>query len=178
MTRDELIALLYREEMNPYGLDPVATHGFLTASIVGKPLPDWLSVYFDGHENDVSDDIKIALTAWRDEIYQILKDEEPVELPFDADDEQEDFGEDSDVVAWCVGFIEAMYGDESVDWFDDADTEEDVAELTLPMVILSGMDEDNEDLNMMRDDIDMMVQLANSLESNVTELFLLFHTND
>ena len=96
----------------------------------------------------------------------------------DADDEQEDFGEDSDVVAWCVGFIEAMYGDESVDWFDDADTEEDVAELTLPMVILSGMDEENEDLNMMRDDIDMMVQLANSLESNVTELFLLFHTND
>lgn len=71
-----------------------------------------------------------------------------------------------------------MYGDESVDWFDDADTEEDVAELTLPMVILSGMDEESEELGIMRGDIDMMVQLANSLEGNVTELFLLFHTND
>lgn len=178
MTRDELIELLYSEETNPYGFDPVATHGFLTASIVGKPLPNWISVYFDGNEDKVTDEVKVALSAWRNEIYQTLKDEEPVELPFDADDEEENFDENSDVVAWCIGFIEAMYGDESVDWFDDPDSEEDVAELTLPMVILSGMDEENEELNFMREDMDMMAQLANSLEGNVTELFLLFHTED
>lgn len=178
MTRDELITLLYSEETNPYGFDPVATHGFLTASIVGKPLPNWLSVYFDGHDKEVSDEVKTALSVWREEIYQTLKDEAPVEMPFDADDNEEDFSEDSDVVVWCIGFIEAMYGDERVDWFDDPDTEEDVAELTLPMVILSGMDEESEELNLMRQDIDMMAQLANSLESNVTELFLLFHTDD
>lgn len=178
MTRDELVELLYSEESNPYGFDPVATHGFLTASIVGKPLPNWISVYFDGNEDKVADEVKVALSVWRDEIYQTLKDEEPVELPFNADDEEENFDEGSDVVAWCIGFIEAMYGDESVDWFDDPDNEEDVAELTLPMVILSGMDEDNEELNFMREDMDMMAQLANSLEDNVTELFLLFHTDD
>lgn len=178
MTHDQLLELLYSEETNPYGFDPVATHGFLTASIVGKPMPDWISVYFDGNENEVTDEVKTALSAWRDEIHQTLKDEKPVELPFDANDEEEDFGEDSDVVAWCIGFIEAMYGDENIDWFEDEDNEEDVAELTLPMVILSGMDEENEELNLMRQDLDMMAQLANSLETNITELFLLFHTKD
>lgn len=178
MTHDQLLELLYSEETNPYGFDPVATHGFLTASIIGKPMPNWLHVYFDGHENEVADDVKTALNAWRDEIHQTLKDEKPVELPFDANDEEEDFGEDSDVVAWCIGFIEAMYGDEDIDWFEDEDNEEDVAELTLPMVILSGMDEENEELNLMRQDLDMMAQLANSLETNITELFLLFHTED
>ncbi|MDO5651970.1 MAG: YecA family protein [Moraxella sp.] len=181
MTREELFDYLDDEDLNFHGLDPIATHGFLTASVVGKPMPNWLAVYFevdDASEVAVSDDIKSALIAWRDEIEATLKDEAPVELPFDADDEEEDFGEDSDVSAWAFGFVMAMYGDEDIDWFDNEDTEEDVAELTLPMVILSGIDEDNEDMEAMRADTDMMAQLANSLEDNVTELYLLFHTND
>ena len=70
--------------------------------------------------------------------------------------------------------LDAMYSDENVDWFDDAATEEDVAMLTLPMVLLSGIDEEMDE---MRDD-ETLAQMANALEDNITELFLLFHTDD
>lgn len=178
MNKDDLFAMLFDESKNPYGFDPVATHGFLTATVVGKPLPNWMDVYFDGNGDKADPVLKEGLEAWRNEIIATLKDESPVELPFDTNDDEEDFGEDSDIVAWCIGFIEAMYSDNAADWFDDSETEEDVAELTLPMVILSGMDEENEDLAVMREDQALLAELANSLEDNVTELFLLFHTDD
>ena len=95
-------------------------------------------------------------------------------MPFDASEEAEDFSEDGDLAAWAIGFVDAMYSDENVDWFDDAATEEDVAMLTLPMVLLSGIDEEMDE---MRDD-ETPAQMANALEDNITELFLLFHTDD
>ncbi len=177
MTKDDLFEYL-NSDANEYGLDAVAAHGFLTASVVGKPLPNWISLFFEGNDSQVSGDVKHALQAWQDELRDTLKNEAPIELPFVADDNAVDFGEESDVVAWSIGFVDAMYADESVDWFDDVDTEEDVANLTLPMIILSGIDEEDEELVAMRANEDMMAQLVNSLEDNITELFLLFHTQE
>jgi len=48
----------------------------------------------------------------------------------------------------------------------------------LPMIVLSGIDDEDPELSEMRKDEDKMVQMANSIEGNLTELFLLFHTND
>ena len=176
MTFDELVAYLDSAD-NAHGLDSVSTHGFLTATVVGKPLVNWQAVYFEGKQDEVGDEVKLALSAWQQRIEDTLKNEAPVELPFDGE-EEEDFGEESDVVAWSIGFIMAMYDEHAQDWFADSDSEEDVAELTLPMLILSGLDENNEDLAMMRQDPAMLAELANSLESNVTELYLLFHTDE
>lgn len=110
------------------------------------------------------------------------KNETPIELPFgeDAGDEEVavDFSEESDIVAWSIGFVDAMYGDEASDWFEDEETAEDVAVLTLPMIVLSGIDDEDPELAEMRADEDKMAQMANSIEGNLTELFLLFHTND
>ena len=71
-----------------------------------------------------------------------------------------------------------MYGDEASDWFEDEETAEDVAVLTLPMIVLSGIDDEDPELEAMRRDEDKMVQMANSIEGNLNELFLLFDTND
>lgn len=120
------------------------------------------------------DEVKSALKAWQQALVDTLKSEQPIELPFDASEEAEDFSEDGDLAAWAIGFVDAMYSDENVDWFDDAATEEDVAMLTLPMVLLSGIDEEMDE---MRDD-ETLAQMANALEDNITELFLLFHTDD
>lgn len=177
MTKDELLDYL-DSEANQYGLDAIATHGFLTATVVGKPLENWLSLLFEGHDGQVPNAVKSALQAWRHQLIDTLKDELPIELPFGADENQVDFSDESDVVAWNIGFVDAMYADEAVDWFDDAATEEEVASLTLPMIILSGIDDDDPEIAAMRQDEDMMAQLANSLEDNLTELFLLFHTHD
>lgn len=130
--------------------------------------------FFEGGEAQVSDEVKDALKAWQQELYHTLKAEEPIELPFDASEEAEDFSEEGDLAAWAIGFVDAMYSDENVDWFDDESTEEDVAELTLPMVLLSGIDPEMDDLR----DEEMLAQMANALEDNITELFLLFHTDD
>ena len=46
------------------------------------------------------------------------------------------------------------------------------------MIVISGIADDDEELLAMRDDEEMMVTLVNSLEDNLTELFLLFHTQD
>lgn len=173
MNKQELFAYL-DSPANEMGLDPIAAHGFLTATVVGKPLPNWLSAFFEGADATVPNEVKEALQAWRQEMIDTLKAEQPIELPFDASEEAEDFSEDGDLAAWAIGFVDAMYSDENVDWFDDENTEQDVADLTLPMVVLSGIDEE---LDEIRSD-EMLADMANALEDNITELFLLFHTDD
>ncbi len=173
MTKDELFAYL-DSPANETGLDPIAAHGFLTATVVGKPLPNWLSAFFEGDDKQVPQAVKDALTAWQKELYDTLKAEEPIELPFDASEEAADFSEEGDLAAWAIGFVDAMYADETVDWFDDDSTQEDVAMLTLPMIMLSGIDEEMDEVR----DEETLVQMANALEDNITELFLLFHTDE
>ena len=173
MTKDELFRYLDSDE-NVFGLDSIAAHGFLTATVVGKPLPNWLDCFFEGNRTQVAPKIKDAIKSWQKELYDTLKAEEPIELPFDASDDSIDFSEESDLTAWAIGFVDAMYADENVDWFDDLQTEEDVAMLTLPMVMLSGIDEEMGDVR----DEETLVQMANALEDNITELFFLFHTED
>lgn len=172
LTKDQLFDYL-DSPTNEMGLDTIAAHGFLTATVVGKPSPNWLSAFFEGQDAKIPANVKVALRAWQQELTDTLKNEEPIELPFDGNDEL-DFSDDGDLVAWAVGFVDAMYADETADWFDDPDTEEDVAMLTLPMVMLSGIDEEMHSLK----NEETLVQMANALEDNITELFLLFHTND
>lgn len=176
MTKDELFEYL-SSETNQFGLEPVAAHGFLCASVVGKPLNHWLSAFFEGQDKDIPSHVKDALVAWREELIATLKNEEPITLPFDDDDEV-DLSDEGDIVAWCIGFVDAMYADEHSDWFDNTDTEEEVADLTLPMIVLSGIADEDDELASMREDEAMMVDLVNSIEENLTELFLLFHTNE
>lgn len=181
MTQDELVEFL-DSERNEHGLDSVATHGFLTATVVGKPLENWQSHLFEGQEKQVSDSVLQALQQWQQSISHELKEEDGVELPFADGTEEVDFSPESDLAAWSVGFVDAMYADEGVDWFDDEQTEEDVAMLTLPMVVFSGINEESEEedevLASISNDEDTLAQMANSIEANVIELFLLFHTEE
>ncbi|GAA0316787.1 YecA family protein [Psychrobacter aestuarii] len=178
---DELLDFLDSSD-SPYILDSVATHGFLTATIIGPELPNWLDALFDNETKQVPDNVVDGIKRWRMAIINDLKNETPIELPFneDAGDSEVavDFSEDSDIVAWSIGFVDAMYADDAEDWFADDDTADDVAVLTLPMVVLSGVDDEDEELIAMRNDEDTLAQMANSIEGNLTELFLLFHTND
>lgn len=178
---DELLDYLDNQD-SEYVLDSIATHGFLTATVVGRPLPNWLDALFEGHVSEIPENVIDGIKRWRIAIMDELKNEEPIELPFEQEIDDKkvavDLSDESDIVAWSIGFVDAMYGDEASDWFEDEDTSEDVAVLTLPMIVLSGIDEDDPELTKMRSDNDKMVQMINSIEGNLTELFLLFHTND
>lgn len=179
MNFDDLIDFLDSDD-NEFGLSSLATHGFLTASVVAKSLKNWQSLLFEGNEKQVNPQILQALTQWREELKATLQSEKAIELPFDIEDTDYDDIEQSDVGEWSVGFVDAMYAseDENEDWFLDENTEEDVAMLTLPMVLFSGIDEDAEDIKALSGDPETMAQMAQSIEKNVVELFLLFHTED
>lgn len=182
MTLDDLKDYLDSDD-NEFGLESVATHGFLAATVVGKPLPNWMSLLFEGQDSKVPTEVKAAITEWRESLIADLKDESGIELPLEAsDDEVVDFSPESELAAWSVGFVDAMYGDENIDWFSEDDTAEDVAVLTLPMMVFSGIDmagdveDEDPDLAEIRGDEDALAQMANSIDRNLTELYLLFHT--
>lgn len=178
---DELLDFLDNQE-SPYVLDSVATHGFLTATVIGRPLTNWVDALFEGHTDKVQANVVDGIKRWRTVIADELKNEMPIELPFndDLDDEGTaiDLSAESDIVAWSIGFVDAMYADDADDWFENEETNDDVAVLTLPMIVLSGIDDEDPELEQMRRDNDKMLQMASSIEGNLTELFLLFHTND
>lgn len=179
MTFDDLIDFLDSDE-NEFGLSSVATHGFLTASIVGKPLLNWQNLLFEGQSKQVNSDVLQALTAWRNELLAILQDEKTIPLPFDVEETDYTNIEASELAEWSIGFVDAMYAsdDKKDDWFANSETEEDVAMLTLPMVLFSGIDEEDAGMQeLLRDPITMQ-QMAIAIEKNIIELFLLFHTND
>ncbi len=187
LTQQQLLDYLDSDD-NQYGLDSIATHGFLTATVVGNSSLDWLSAMFEGQQASVPAEVKEALQVWQNELNSQLKNEQPIELPFagsltndaesDTEEETIDFSPESDVSAWAVGFVDAMFATEEDSWFNDEDTEDDVAMLTLPMMVLSGIDEDDETLQELRGDEELLVQMVNQIEGNLTELFLLFHTDD
>lgn len=178
MNFDDLIDFLDSDD-NQFGLSSLATHGFLTASVVAKSLKNWQSLLFEGNEKQVKPAVLQAISEWRAELQATLQDEKAIELPFDiAETDYSDIAE-SDVGEWSVGFVDAMYAsdDEADDWFADSRTE-DVAMLTLPMVLFSGIDEEEADMKELMDDPTTMAQMASAIEKNVVELFLLFHTDD
>lgn len=179
MTFEELEDYL-DSDANEFGLSTIATHGFLTASVIGKPLKNWQTVLFEGHEKQVKPQVLEALSLWRDELQTTLQNEDDIELPFDIEDIDYNAIEDSEIAEWSVGFVDAMYGsdDEEDDWFYQESTQEDVAMLTLPMILFSGIDSEEPDMQDLTKDADTMSQMAESIEKNITELFLLFHTND
>lgn len=179
MTFEELEDYL-DSDANEFGLSTIATHGFLTASVIGKPLKNWQTVLFEGHEKQVKPDVLQALSMWRDELQATLQNEEDIELPFDIEDIDYNEIEDSEISEWSVGFVDAMYGSENEedDWFYQEGTQEDVAMLTLPMILFSRIDNEEPDMQDLVKDPDTMSQMAESIEKNITELFLLFHTDD
>lgn len=178
---DELLDFLDNRD-SQFVLDSIATHGFLTATVIGRPLPNWIDALFEGQASELPDNVIDGIKRWRLAIMDELKNETPIELPFGEDSGNAevavDFSDESDIVAWAIGFVDAMYADEASDWLENEDTAEDVAVLTLPMIVLSGIDDEDPELAQMRNDEDKMAQMANSIEGNLTELFLLFHTND
>lgn len=179
MNFDDLVDFLDSDD-NEFGLTSLATHGFLTASVVGKPFANWQSLLFEGQEKQVKPAVLKAIVEWRNELQATLQDEKAIELPFDIDETDFSDIQNSDVSEWSVGFVDAMYAsdNEADDWFADSNTEEDVAMLTLPMVLFSGIDDDQPDMQDLLKDPETMSQMAQAIEKNVVELFLLFHTND
>jgi uncharacterized protein len=163
---------------NENGLDFAGTHGFLTAVTVGPDFADadaWLEALFD--EAPIAADaalvtrIQSLLIDWQRSIHATLYHGQPLALPCPL---HADPQESTPLTDWCIGFMEAMFAQEE-EWY--AKDEDNVADLTLPMVVISELIDD-EEIAAIRRDKKILRELAQQTPDVITELYLLFHAPD
>lgn len=160
---------------NTDGLDFVATHGFLTAITVGPgvpPVDEWLHALFD--EQPVCADaaqailIRDALQVWQKAIHATLYHGQPIAMPCTLTLKAT---ESTDLNDWCVGFMEGMFLREA-NWYEG--DEDLIADLTLPMMVLSDLIDEPE-LQPLRRDPKLSQELAQQIPDVLTEIYLHFH---
>lgn len=156
-------------EDNEFGLDFAATHGFLCAVAVGPELKNWLSLLFDENEKKIPAQVIEQVKQWLVDIQQTLANEELIEFPFEI----EEADVDSSLGDWSVGFVDAMFLNEEA-WFTE-EIEETLVELTLPIMVFSGIDEEDPQMESFRRNGQLMDDLAGEIPDNLTEIYLLYH---
>ncbi len=120
-------------------------------------------------EMPVPDEVASALNQLRQRLVTQLLSGETVNLPCLLDPYQEEDGQD--LASWCAGFMTGVFADEGAWYQDDEST---MAEMLLPFVLISGLDED-EALDDIWNNTQLVRQMALSIPDLLEELFLVFH---
>lgn len=157
-------------DQNEYGLDFAATHGFLSAIAVGPKFDRWLEELFDGNHKKIPVEIINQIKLWLNTLQQSLANEEGIEFPFEI----EEADVESSLGDWSVGFVDAMFLNEEA-WFTD-EFEEQLVDLTLPIMVFSGVDEEDPQMESFRRNGQLMDELAEEIPDNLNELYLMYHT--
>ncbi|MCW8978881.1 MAG: YecA family protein, partial [Marinobacter sp.] len=76
---------------------------------------------------------------------------------------------------WCAGFVDTFLEHEE-EWLEAA-SEEEAADLMVPMLTLSGLFDD-EDFQKVRNSEKLSRQMADAIPDSLTDLYLLFHAPD
>ncbi|MEP6190441.1 MAG: YecA family protein, partial [Marinobacter sp.] len=76
---------------------------------------------------------------------------------------------------WCAGFVDTFLEREE-EWLEAA-SEDETADLLVPMLTLSGLFED-EDFQNVRNSEKLSRQMADAIPDSLTDLYLLFHAPD
>lgn len=166
---NQLIAYLDGDD-NEYGLDFAATHGFLCAIAAGPHFDTWLSALFDHQHKKIPTEIIQQIQLWLAHIQQTLANEELIEFPFEI----EEADVDSSLGDWSVGFVDALFLNEDA-WFLP-EIEEQLIDLTLPMMVFSGIDEEDPQMESFRRNGQLMDDLAEEIPENLSEIYLLYHS--
>lgn len=175
-----LQAFLDADDLHEEALDYVAAHGYLTAlSICPEKIEprEWIDALFSEpphyRSDEESDDIEATLIQLQAHIArQLASDDEP-EVPCDLD--LGDEPDDSDLRGWCIGFMEGVFLRESV-WFDDA--EDEVSELLLPIMVGSGLFDEQPEFAEIARDRDLVDSMVDQIPELLTALFLLCNAPD
>ncbi len=142
-------------------------HGFITALSVGpQPLASsvWLPQLL-GDEGDIPARIAHLIQHWQQSVAAHCYHDDGLSLPCPLDPN------DDDLIDWCSGFMEAVFLDEDR-WH--AKEEDLIAELTLPMLVFSGLVDDVE-LQALQNNRKISRQMAERIPDLVAELYLHFH---
>lgn len=171
----EALETFLDSDENEHGLDFMGAHGFLTAITVGPrgALDDSaLAAFFEESapctDAARSETLRDLLKAWQKSIHAVLYHGARLELPCTLTAHPSEPNELSD---WCIGFMEGLFVDEEA-WY--AGGEDEIADLTLPMVVLSDLIDDP-DLQVLRRDRKLLKDMTGQIPDLITELYLHFH---
>lgn len=172
-----LQAFLDADELHEEALDYVAAHGYLTAlSICPDPVPEreWIDALFSEpphyRSDEERDDIEATLVQLQTHIARQLASDDDPEVPCELDLGADP--DDSDLRGWCIGFMEGVFLREAA-WFDDA--EDEVSELLLPIMVASGLFEEQAEFAEIASDRDLVDSMVEQIPELLTALFLLCH---
>lgn len=172
-----LQVFLDADDLHEEALDYIATHGYLTAlCICPEQVPDaeWIAALFaetPKYKDDTERDcIETTLIQLKAHIGRQLASDEDMELPCELD--LGDDPDESELRGWCIGFMEGVFLRETV-WFEDA--EEEVSELLLPIMVGSGLFEEQPEFAEIAQDDDLMDQMIAQIPEILTALYLICH---
>lgn len=175
-----LQAFLDADELHDEALDYVAAHGYLTAlSICPEQAPEreWIDALFSEAPHYRSDaereEIEATLIHLKAHITRQLAADEDLELPCDLELGEEP--DESDIRGWCIGFMEGVFLREAA-WFDDA--EDEVSELLLPIMVGSGLFDEQPEFVEIAADRNLMEDMVEQIPELLTALFLLCNAPD
>jgi uncharacterized protein len=170
-----LQAFLDADELHDEALDYIAAHGYLTAlSICPEQVAprEWIDALFSEppHYRDDAqrDEIEATLIQLQAHIARQLASDDDPEVPCELD--LGDEPDDSDLRGWCIGFMEGVFLREAV-WFDDA--EDEVSELLLPIMVGSGLFDEQPEFAEIAHDRDLVDSMVEQIPELLTALFLL-----
>ena len=93
-----------------------------------------------------------------------------MELPCEL--EMGDEPDESDLRGWCIGFMEGVFMREEV-WFEDS--EEEVSELLLPIMVGSGLFDEQPEFSDIAADRDLVEEMVAQIPEILTALYLICH---
>ena len=171
-----LQVFLDADDLHEEALDYIAAHGYLTAlCICSEQVPEreWIDALFSEppkYKDDTEREaIEATLVQLKAHIARQLASDEDMELPCDLDlGEEPDL---SDLRGWCIGFMEGVFLREAA-WFENA--EDEVSELLLPIMVGSGLFEEQPEFDEIAADRDLVDSMIEQIPEVLTALYLLF----
>ena len=182
LTDDELDVLdefLDSEYIAEDCLDFVGVHGlFCALNICPNPLPQnqVLALVFDEEPKWRSDEQKQEITLLLERFYleigSNLYSDGEIELPCELSLDAEDDDDISPLGWWAQSFMEGVFAQENL-WFSKQ-TEQDVAEMLLPIMVASELFDEDEILKI-RDDEILCAEMCSQIPELLIDLYLYFH---
>ncbi|MGY0219013.1 YecA/YgfB family protein [Endozoicomonadaceae bacterium StTr2] len=170
---------LLSDRVDEEALDYLSAHGFMTAlsiSPVEVPQVQWMACLLNTEPKwespEQKQQVEAALLEQLARIDREINEEETLELPCDPV-----LGKDpdeSELRAWSFGFMEAVYLNEPA-WFSD--NEQEVSELLLPIMLASGLFDDEPEFKAMYKDKELVEDMCCQIPEVVTELYLLMRAS-
>lgn len=176
---DQLEEFLYSDHVSEDSLDLIGAHGlFCALNISPNPLEesDLQTLLFDTEPKWASEDQKQAITALLNRLYaeigaNLYSDGE-IELPCELSLDPEEDDDISPLAWWSQAFMEGVFTQEDA-WFNKG-TEQDVAEMLLPIMVASDLF-DEDDINKIRNDEKLCAEMCGQIPELLIDLFLYFH---